>query len=304
MKIEDIKFGMKVVPINKTKGVWGFEEWLNSDTTIPNYFKEHGYLYVIDKGEYSMYLSNTKTPQGYGGDAFHCEDVIPYASTTIKVIQELTKDNSKRFKADKPMPHILEFKNGRIQWNDGEDFKITTQVMDLKWTELDIPKYKEGDKVVPISKSSGVGFGTWMNSSTPSKELFVDRGYLYVHYYNSSDCTYVLGTESKSTGIRFKEKDLKLYTKPTEITKKYAVESHTLSVIELFEFNTTHTKVKRGTEVITVKQKGNEIRVYLTSGAMGFAICNSSDKFDEKIGTKIAYYRAKIAEQEGQVQPK
>lgn len=78
MKIEDVRFGMKVVPHDKTAKGWSnFVEWRNSQKPCALFFSEHGFLYVKaydeDENAFSLYTRQ----DGIGGDYFRASDFTP-----------------------------------------------------------------------------------------------------------------------------------------------------------------------------------------------------------------------------------
>ena len=83
MKIQDIKVGMKVVPISKSAGVKfdtmrEYLEWTKPySPEIAEGFNKNGFLYVnnIDECSKSIWLWSEKSS---GGDMFLPSDLIPY----------------------------------------------------------------------------------------------------------------------------------------------------------------------------------------------------------------------------------
>lgn len=76
-----VKTGMKVIPFQKTPKHWeeDFEEYINSGTDIPAFFKDNGFLYVVgfDQSERAFILGMS-TYEEDGGDYFEHNDFEPY----------------------------------------------------------------------------------------------------------------------------------------------------------------------------------------------------------------------------------
>ena len=82
MKIEDVKIGDKVVPFQKTVKAWSnWSDWLKHKASSPEYFTEHGYLYVRKSGDALILSDNPDN----GGDFFNASDFNPYIETLEKV---------------------------------------------------------------------------------------------------------------------------------------------------------------------------------------------------------------------------
>lgn len=104
MKLEDIKVGMKVIPVNKS--IWDrCDEWIKKNNKTIKYFKNKGYLFVsnIDY-EFGIVLSDFDDI-GKDGDFFSPEDLIPYE----KEIGKLSEDVSKR-----------NLEKAKVNWNNGK----------------------------------------------------------------------------------------------------------------------------------------------------------------------------------------
>jgi hypothetical protein len=88
LKFEDIKVGMKVIPISKSY-VDSFSDWLRHRNTTTDFLKRNGFLYVIRiDSPYKIILS--EVTNRYSGYHFKPEDLQPYTEkkVTIKSIQE------------------------------------------------------------------------------------------------------------------------------------------------------------------------------------------------------------------------
>ena len=80
MKFEDVKIGMKVVP--HSKSVWDdgekFGDYINSsDNSAPSFFRENGYLEVVDyDADIEAFVLGGH--DGIDGDYFLAKDFEPY----------------------------------------------------------------------------------------------------------------------------------------------------------------------------------------------------------------------------------
>ena len=84
MKLEDIKIGMKVVPIDKSVCTC-FNQWRKFPRECPQFFNEHGFLYVVDIRGQTVILGHE--PNLMDGDYFKLADLQPYKEKEIKQAQ-------------------------------------------------------------------------------------------------------------------------------------------------------------------------------------------------------------------------
>lgn len=76
--IKELKFkpGDKVVPRGGISG-WTFEQWLNCDEPVPEFFKKNGFLYVVDERPNGIIVCSDIQGDKQG-DGFLPSDLTPY----------------------------------------------------------------------------------------------------------------------------------------------------------------------------------------------------------------------------------
>lgn len=77
LTLSDIEVGMKVVPFKKTVYGWGdFKGWMRSETLTVQFFKQNGFLYIMDVDDPEGIALGNKIDSG--GDYFNISDFKLY----------------------------------------------------------------------------------------------------------------------------------------------------------------------------------------------------------------------------------
>ena len=126
MKLEEIKVGMKVVPISKS-GLYGtkdFVEYMSRKYDTVKFIRENGYGFV-----YGIENGHVIVNDGIdGGDYFLPQDLIPYVEPQTKIKKEKKMKDKLKFKKLKP--------GGKLTLRDdlkvGETYGLITYKMDMK----------------------------------------------------------------------------------------------------------------------------------------------------------------------------
>lgn len=169
--------------------------------------------------------------------------------------------------------HSLEL--AQVSCKDGYGWFVNTEHLKLLQ-----PKFKAGDKVVPVSKSyyRTLERSVW----TTGKK----QGFLYVNKISieNNKLYYTCNYSPNTNGDFFLESDLVPYAESEQRPQNYAPDKRVRTGLYNFGENYRSTVIHHNQAIIYI----------INDKYKGVAKCSPNDKWDEKTGEKIAANRAMI----------